>query len=88
MIYDCFPFFNELDILKLRMEIMDPFVDKFVIEEAAYTFSSEPKPLYFQENRDMFKKWEHKIIHVVVQDCPLGAEPHDMDHFQKDHLLK
>ena len=38
MIYDCFPFFNELDILKLRMEIMDPFVDKFVIEEAAYTF--------------------------------------------------
>ena len=43
MIYDCFPFFNELDILKLRMEIMDPFVDKFVIEEAAYTFSSEPK---------------------------------------------
>ena len=35
MVYDCFPFFNELDILKLRMEIMDPFVDKFVIEEAA-----------------------------------------------------
>ena len=88
MIYDCFPFFNELDILKLRMEIMDPIVDKFVIEEAKYTFSSEPKPLYFQENRDMFKKWEHKIIHIVVEDCPLGAEPHDMDHFQKDHLLK
>ena len=88
MIYDCFPFFNELDILKLRMEIMDPFVDKFVIEEAAYTFSSEPKPLYFHENREMFKKWEHKIIHIVVEDCPLGIEPHDMDHFQKDHLLK
>ena len=46
---------NELDILKLRMEIMDPIVDKFVIEEAAYTFSSEAKPLYFQENREMFK---------------------------------
>ena len=88
MIYDCFPFFNELDILKLRMEIMDPIVDKFVIEEAAYTFSSEPKPLYFQENREMFKKWEHKIIHIVVEECPLGIEPHNMDHFQKDHLLK
>ena len=49
MIYDCFPFFNELDILKMRMEIMDPIVDKFVIEEAAYTFSSEPKPLYFRK---------------------------------------
>ena len=62
MIYDCFPFFNELDILKMRLEIMDPIVDKFVIEEAAYTFSSEPKPLYFQENKEMFKKWEHKTL--------------------------
>ena len=88
MIYDCFPFFNELDILKMRLEIMDPIVDKFVIEEAAYTFSSEPKPLYFQENREMFKKWEHKIIHIVVDECPLGIPPHDMDHFQKDFLLK
>ncbi|MBR3602273.1 MAG: glycosyl transferase GT17 family protein [Lachnospiraceae bacterium] len=88
MIYDCFPFFNELDILKMRMEIMDPIVDKFVIEEAAYTFSSEPKPLYFQENKQLFKKWEDKIIHIVVDECPVGIEPHDMDHFQKDHLLK
>ena len=88
MIYDCFPFFNELDILKLRMEIMDPYVDKFVIEESAYTFSSEPKPLYFQENRAMFNKWEDKIIHIVVDECPLGIHPHHMDHFQKDHILK
>ena len=88
MVYDCFPFFNELDILKLRLEIMDPYVDKFVIEEAKYTFSSEPKPLYYLENKDMFKKWEHKIIHVVVDECPLGIEPHDMDHFQKDFILK
>lgn len=87
MIYDCFPFFNELDILKLRMEIMDPYVDKFVIEEAAYTFSSEPKPLYFEENKEMFSKWKDKIIHIVVRECPLGIPPHDMDHFQKDHLL-
>ena len=67
---------------------MDSIVDKFIIEEAAYTFSSEPKPLYFQENRRMFQKWEHKIIHIVVDQCPLGIPPHDMDHFQKDHLLK
>lgn len=88
MVYDCFPFFNELDILKLRMEIMDPFVDRFVIEEAAYTFSSEPKPLYFEENKEMFSKWQDKIVHIVVKDCPLGIPPHDMDHFQKDHLLQ
>ena len=32
MVYDCFPFFNEVDILKLRLGIMDPYVDRFVIE--------------------------------------------------------
>ncbi len=88
MIYDCFPFFNELDILRLRLEIMDPFVDKFVLEEAAVTFSGEPKPLYYAENKERFKKWEDKIIHIVVEDCPKGLEPHDMDHYQKDHLLE
>ncbi len=88
MIYDCFPFFNELDILKLRLEIMGPFVDKFVLEEATVTFSGEPKPLYYAENRGMFKKWEDKIIHIVVDDCPSGILPHDMDHYQKDHLLE
>lgn len=88
MIYDCFPFFNELDMLKLRLEIMDPFVDRFVLEEATVTFSSEPKPLYYAENKEMFRKWEDKIIHIVVDDCPLGIPPHDMDHYQKDHLLE
>lgn len=47
MIYDCIPFFNELDILKLRMHIMAPYVDKFVIEESTVTFSGEPKPMVF-----------------------------------------
>ena len=45
MIYDCFQFFNELDILKLRLHVMDPLVDKFVISEATETFSGIKKPL-------------------------------------------
>ena len=87
MIYDCFPFFNEIDILKLRLEILDPYVDKFVLEEATVTFSGEPKPLYFKENMHLFEKWKDKIIHVVVDDCPKGLPTHDMDQYQKDHLL-
>lgn len=88
MVYDCFPFFNELDMLKIRLEIMDPIVDKFVLEESTVTFSGESKPLYFQENIEMFEKWKHKIIHIVVDDCPKGLPTHDMDKYQKDHLLK
>lgn len=82
MIYDCFQFFNELDILYLRMKIMDPVVDRFVISEATTTFSNLPKPLYFQENREMFKEFEDKIIHIVVEDTPPG-DTHVRDTFQK-----
>jgi beta-1,4-mannosyl-glycoprotein beta-1,4-N-acetylglucosaminyltransferase len=69
-IYDCFLFFNELDILKLRLEILNDTVDKFVIVESTVTFSGKEKPLFFNENKDEFKKFEDKIIHVVINDTP------------------
>ena len=31
MVYDCFQFFNELDILKIRLNVLAPVVDRFVI---------------------------------------------------------
>lgn len=70
MIYDAFLFFNELDLLELRMEILDPYVDYFVISEATVTFSGNAKPLYFLENKDRYKKFAHKIIHVIVDHTP------------------
>lgn len=82
MVYDCFQFFNELDILKLRLNIMSPVVDKFVISEATTTFSGIPKPLYYAENKEMFAEFADKIIHVVVEDTPPG-NTHVRDTFQK-----
>lgn len=70
MVYDCFQFFNELDILKLRMNVLNGIVDKFVISESTVTFSGDPKPLYYAEHKDMFKEFEDKIIHNVVDDTP------------------
>ena len=69
-IYDVFTFFNELDLLEIRLNILDPYVDYFVIIEATETFSGNPKPLHFLENKERFKKWEHKILHYVVRDTP------------------
>ena len=57
MVIDCIPFFNELDILKLRLHILDPLVDRFVIEEATHTFSGLPKDLCFEKNREMFEEF-------------------------------
>jgi beta-1,4-mannosyl-glycoprotein beta-1,4-N-acetylglucosaminyltransferase len=69
-IYDTFMFFNELDLLEIRLNILDPYVDYFVISEATITFSGKSKPLYYLENRTRFKKFEHKIIHNIVDDTP------------------
>ena len=39
-------FFNELDILELRLNILNPYVDYFVISEASVTHTGNPKPYY------------------------------------------
>lgn len=87
MVYDCFQFFNELDMLKIRLNVMSPVVDKFVISEATETFSGLKKPLYYEENKEMFAEFADKIIHVVVDDTPEGYT-HDRDTFQKNAVTR
>ena len=70
MIYDAFLFFNELDLLDLRLNILSPVVDRFVISESRLTFSGKPKPLYFYENRQRFSQFLDRIDHHVVDDDP------------------
>jgi len=82
MVYDCFQFFNELDLLKMRLNILNDVVDKFVISEATVTFSGNKKPLYFAENRNEFKEFEDKIIYQLVDDTP-DVNPYMRDSFQK-----
>ena len=70
MIYDCFNFFNELDILEIRLNTLSEVVDKFILCEATVTHTNQPKPLFYAKNKARFKKFEDKIIHVVVDDSP------------------
>lgn len=86
MIYDCIPFFNELDILNLRLHILDPIVDKFIIEEATVTFSGQPKELCFEKNKAMFQKFLPKIEYIVVDNSPVDTTTHLRDKFQKNAL--
>ena len=89
MVFDCIPFFNELDILKLRMQILNPYVDWFVIEESSVTFSGEPKRMIFAENRHLFQEFESKIRYVAVEDSPMeGVTTHERDKYQKNQLIR
>ena len=71
-IYDCFMFFDEEMILDLRLNIMDKYVDKFVITEATYMHSGKPKKLVFDINK--FAKFKDKIIYKIIDKQPPNIE--------------
>jgi hypothetical protein len=73
-IYDTFIFFNELDLLEIRLNILNDSVDYFVLVEATKTFTGAPKPLFYNENKDRFDKFNDKIIHVIVDTMPDSFE--------------
>ena len=89
MIYDCFQFFNELDLLDIRLNTLDPIVDYFVITESTVTFSGKKKPLYYRDNKELFDRFNHKIIHNIIDHTPeyKGVTPFDRDSYQKSSRL-
>ena len=68
--FDCFPFFNELDLLDLRLRHLSNVIDKFIIVEGEYSHQGRKKKLYFDENKSQFKKYENKIIHIIRDNYP------------------
>lgn len=71
---DIFTYNGEEDILEMRLNILDDFVDQFVIVEAPTTFSGEKKPLYFEKSGKRFDKWKDKIKYYVVEPDYPGDE--------------
>lgn len=69
-IIDCFTFYNEIELLKYRLNILHEIVDYFVIAESTHTHMGNEKPLFFQENVAQFEQFRDKIIHVIVDDIP------------------
>jgi hypothetical protein len=87
MIYDVFPFFNELDLLEIRFHELDPVVDKFILCEATTTHSGKPKPLYFEENKHLFATFRNKLVHCII-DLPQTDDPWVRENAQRDYLQK
>lgn len=71
MIFDAFPFYNELSLLEIRLHELSDVVDFFVLVEATKTHSGKDKPLYYWENKTLFSEFSHKILYVGVQDMPM-----------------
>ena len=87
-VFDCFPFFNELDVLEIRLGVLAPVVDRFVLVEADRTHSGQPKPLHFADNRRRFAPYLDRIEHVVVRDLPDSPNPWHLEVAQRDAVLR
>ena len=87
-VFDCFTFNDELDLLELRLELGDPYVDFFVIVEASRTFSGGAKPLHFARNRERFRRYLPKLRHIVVDDLPVEGDRWNAEVAQRNAILR
>ena len=91
-IYDCFQYFNEEHIADLRFNILNKFVDYFVIVESTVNHQGKQKKLQF--NIDNFKKFKNKIKYIIVDDTPENIKkPHKggeslVEQHQRNSLMK
>ena len=71
-IFDCFMFFDEEIILELRLNILNEFVDYFVIIESNFTHKGEKRELKFDIKK--FEKFKDKIIYLIYDTQPQNVE--------------
>jgi len=70
-VWDGFLFFNEIELLRIRLEVLKDCVDYFILTESTMTFSGKQKPLYYYDNRHLFEDFKDRIIHNIVDDTPI-----------------
>ena len=85
-IFDCFMYFDEDLVLDVRLNLLNDFVDKFVIIESSYDHKGEKRKPLFDIKK--FKKFENKIEYILKKDQPNNLEKILSDENQKEHYRK
>ena len=81
-LYDCFSYLDEDLLLELRLNILNKYIDYFVIVEGNKTWQNNIKKFRFDINK--FKKFKKKIIYIQVSDMPDGDNPWVRENFQRN----
>jgi tetratricopeptide (TPR) repeat protein len=87
-VFDCFTFYNELDLLEARLEELWDEIDVFVVVEAPETFQGEPKPLILRENFERFRRFASKLVVVSIAQAHPGPSPWDREGAQRDAIMQ
>ncbi len=87
MIIDCFPYFNEKELLELRIKLLKDKVDVFMITEADHTHSGKPKDMtLINELKSMSGIPLEKIFYIPVELPSAEKEPNNWvrERMQRD----
>jgi len=79
-------YFDEDLVLDVRLNLLNDFVDKFVIIESSYDHKGEKRKPLFDIKK--FKKFENKIEYILKKDQPNNLEKILNDDNQKEHYRK
>ena len=85
-VYDCITFFDENLLTKLRFNILDGCVEKFIVCESKYDHKGNEKKLNFN-----LKKYSNdkKIKYLVLDEpFPKKNDPWSNQAIQREFLLK
>lgn len=84
--YDCFTFWSEseLDLLELRMKLLNDVVDFFCISEANHVHSGAEKPYVFEKHWDRFEPFKNKIIYLPVELSIEGLQFNKVDRYSEN----
>ena len=85
-IYDCFSYWDEDLLLDLRLNILNDFIDYFVIVEGNKTWQNNFKKLRFDINK--LSKFKDKIIYIPVEDMPEGDNPYLRENHQRNCISR
>jgi FkbM family methyltransferase len=75
-IIDCFPYFNEKELLELRINLLNDYVDYFIIMEGDRTHSGAPKEFTCMKDLETLNINTDKVI-VLQVELPEGEDIHN-----------
>ena len=85
-IYDCITFFNESLQADLRFNILNKYVEQFVICESKFDHKGHYKGINF--NIENYKDFKDKIIHLVIEEqFPDTSNPWKTQAFQREFIF-
>ena len=84
-IFDCVTFFEENRLMELRFNILNDYVDHFIVCEGKFDHQGRKKKINFDKNK--YRKFKKKITHIIVDKFPKNINAWERQAFQRENIL-